>query len=60
MLISHGLVLWSARTCRALAAANREIMKAITAVAPHGTNVTGTALISTPTPLLSSQSCVPS
>src|SRR4029453_11122251 len=59
MLISPGLALWLAGTCRALAAANREIMNAISAVAPHGTSVTGRAPIRTLTPLLSSQSKVP-
>ena len=59
-LISPGLTFWSARTCRALAAANREIMNAITAVKPHGTSVTGIVPTRTPTPLLSSQSKVPS
>ena len=59
-LISKGLLIWSRRSRRALAAANREIINAMTAVAPHGTKVTGMVPIRTTTPLLSSQSRVPS
>ena len=59
-LISTEPVVWFRRTCRALIAAIREIMNAMTAVTPHGTSVTGIAPMRTPTPLPSSQSRVPS